>query len=268
MYAYSDILAALIQRGRTGRGKRIDVSMLESMVEWMSYPLYYAFDGADAAAAQRRGARDDLSLRPVPGRRRRRRHARPAERARMAGLLRSACSSSPSSPTDPRFASNARAHRRARRAARDHRRDLRAADRRAGDRAARRGADRQRAREHMADVWAHPQLQARGRWTEVGDAGGAGAGAAAAGRAATRGDARMDAVPALGAHTDALLAELGSTPRRSRALRAARRRLSGAHRDGEHAMTPTIPASSSPPSPPTLRVRRRSRPPCSSAPKT
>ena len=46
MYAYSSILAALIQRGRTGRGCHIDVSMLESMVEWMNYPLYYAFDGA------------------------------------------------------------------------------------------------------------------------------------------------------------------------------------------------------------------------------
>ena len=46
MYAYSNVLAALIERGRTGRGKRIDVSMLESMVEWMSFPLYYAFDGA------------------------------------------------------------------------------------------------------------------------------------------------------------------------------------------------------------------------------
>src|SRR5512145_1195966 len=47
MYAYSNILAALIQRGRTGAGCRIDISMLESMVEWMSFPLYYAYDGAD-----------------------------------------------------------------------------------------------------------------------------------------------------------------------------------------------------------------------------
>jgi len=46
MYAYTSILAALLQRGKTGKGCRIDVSMLESMVEWMSYPLYYAFDGA------------------------------------------------------------------------------------------------------------------------------------------------------------------------------------------------------------------------------
>src|SRR5690606_7008935 len=47
MYAYTSILAALIQRGKTGQGSHIDVSMLESMVEWMGFPLYYAFDGAD-----------------------------------------------------------------------------------------------------------------------------------------------------------------------------------------------------------------------------
>src|SRR5213592_4927345 len=46
MYAYTNILAALIQRDRTGRGQRIDVSMLESLTEWMSYPLYYAHEGA------------------------------------------------------------------------------------------------------------------------------------------------------------------------------------------------------------------------------
>ena len=48
MYGYTNILAALIERDKTGLGKRIDVSMLESMVEWMGYPLYYAFDGAEA----------------------------------------------------------------------------------------------------------------------------------------------------------------------------------------------------------------------------
>lgn len=45
MYAYSNILAALIERGITGKGKRIDVSMLESMAEWMGYPLYYTLKG-------------------------------------------------------------------------------------------------------------------------------------------------------------------------------------------------------------------------------
>src|SRR4051812_21075625 len=54
MYAYSSILAALIERGKTGRGKRIDISMLESLVEWMGYPLYYAHE--EAAPPPRTGA--------------------------------------------------------------------------------------------------------------------------------------------------------------------------------------------------------------------
>lgn len=46
MYAYSGILAALLERERSGEGCHLDVSLLESMVEWMGFPLYYAFDGA------------------------------------------------------------------------------------------------------------------------------------------------------------------------------------------------------------------------------
>ena len=42
MYAYSGILAALIQRGITGRGDVLEVSMLEALGEWMSQPYLYA----------------------------------------------------------------------------------------------------------------------------------------------------------------------------------------------------------------------------------
>ncbi|MDH2498727.1 CaiB/BaiF CoA-transferase family protein [Acinetobacter baumannii] len=45
MYAYTNILAALLERNQTGKGKRIDISMLESMTEWMGYPLYYTLRG-------------------------------------------------------------------------------------------------------------------------------------------------------------------------------------------------------------------------------
>ncbi|MBU3588297.1 CoA transferase [Polynucleobacter sp. 31A-FELB] len=47
MYAYTNILSALLLRNRTNVGSHIDVSMLESLGEWMSYPMYYAFDGAE-----------------------------------------------------------------------------------------------------------------------------------------------------------------------------------------------------------------------------
>jgi len=46
MDAYSNILAALIERRHSGRGRHIDLSMLESLAEWMGFPMYYAFEGA------------------------------------------------------------------------------------------------------------------------------------------------------------------------------------------------------------------------------
>ncbi|MEO5671870.1 MAG: CaiB/BaiF CoA-transferase family protein, partial [Ramlibacter sp.] len=48
MYAYTGVLAALLQRHKIGRGSHIDVSMLESLTEWMGFPMYYAYDGQDA----------------------------------------------------------------------------------------------------------------------------------------------------------------------------------------------------------------------------
>ena len=45
--AHAAILAALLQRATTGQGCRIDIAMLDCMVEWMGFPLYYAFDGAE-----------------------------------------------------------------------------------------------------------------------------------------------------------------------------------------------------------------------------
>jgi itaconate CoA-transferase len=91
---------------RTGRGCHIDVSMLESMVEWMGFPLYYAFDGA-----RRRRAPAPRTRRSSPTVRSRRRRqdgdARRAERARVAAFLR-AGARAPALATDPRFAGNPR----------------------------------------------------------------------------------------------------------------------------------------------------------------
>jgi itaconate CoA-transferase len=50
MHAYSSILPALLQRARTGAGSHIDVSMLETLSEWMGNPLDYGFDGQPQAA--------------------------------------------------------------------------------------------------------------------------------------------------------------------------------------------------------------------------
>jgi itaconate CoA-transferase len=42
MYAYSGTLLALLQRAKTGRGTRVGVSMLDALGEWMSQPTYFA----------------------------------------------------------------------------------------------------------------------------------------------------------------------------------------------------------------------------------
>jgi itaconate CoA-transferase len=207
MYAYSGILAALIERGRTGRGKRIDISMLESMVEWMSYPLYYAFDGADAPPRSGAAHATIYPYGPFP--------------AGDGGIVMLGLQNErewqvfcervlgrPALAGDPRFASNA-----ARTVARDVLRDIIVrtfAALTAEEVVARLDAAQiANARVNtMADVWRHPQLAARGRWTEVETPSGAVPALLPPG-AHDRDDARMDAVPALGEHTDALLAEIG-----------------------------------------------------------
>lgn len=59
--AHSAILAALLLRAKTGTGSEINISMLEAMVEWMGFPLNYAYDGA--APPPRTGA-DHASIYP------------------------------------------------------------------------------------------------------------------------------------------------------------------------------------------------------------
>jgi len=60
----------------------------------------------------------------------------------------------------------------------------------------------------MAGLWQHEQLAARGRWREVATPAGPIAALLPPGSGADSAP-RMDAVPAVGQHTDAILAELG-----------------------------------------------------------
>jgi crotonobetainyl-CoA:carnitine CoA-transferase CaiB-like acyl-CoA transferase len=218
MYAYSSILAALIERGRTGRGKRIDVSLLESLAEWMSFPLYYAFDGEPPPPRTGASHATIYPYGPFPagdggtvmlGLQNEREWA-----AFCAEVLRQ-----PELASDARFAGNAR-----RVAAREALRAI-IADAFARLTTAQvierlEGAQIANARVNdMAGLWAHPQLEARGRWREIETP--AGRVPALLPPGTSRDDSpRMDPVPALGAHTDALLAELGYTPERIAALRA------------------------------------------------
>jgi itaconate CoA-transferase len=207
MYAYTNILAALIERGRTGRGKAIDVSMLESMVEWMSYPLYYAYDGAEPPP--RAGAAHATIYPYGP-------FAAGDGGTVMLGLQNERewivfCErvlGAPELAAEPRFASNpkrtvARAELHA--IVESAFAALTAAQVCARLDAA--GIANARMND-MRDVWAHPQLAARGRWAEVATPAGPVRAPVPAGAPLTP-PPRMDPVPALGAHTDAILRELG-----------------------------------------------------------
>ena len=205
--ACSSILAALIQRGRTGRGCRIDVSMLESMAEWMGYPLYSAFDGA--APPPRAGAAHATITPYGP-------FTAGDGRTVMLGLQnerewQAFCAKvlrRPELASDPRFDANAKRN--------THKAALLAI---ITDAFAELTADAVVARleeariananvNTMADLWAHPQLQARGRWVEVDSPAGPIPALKPPGLPAGC-ETRMDAIPALGAHTEAILAELG-----------------------------------------------------------
>ena len=219
MYAYTSILAALLLRGKTGRGSHIDVSMLESLGEWMGYPLYYAFEGATPPP---RTAASHASIYPYGP------FGAGDGGTVMLGLQnerewKDFCDGvlqDPSLATDPRFDSNALRN--------EHREGLKAiilatfAQLSTEQVVARLDAAQiANARMNdMADVWAHPQLKARQRWQTVGSPAGDIPALLPPGRSNAF-DYRMDPVPAVGQHTDAILRELGRGEPAITALRAA-----------------------------------------------
>ena len=72
----------------------------------------------------------------------------------------------------------------------------------------------------MAGLWAHPQLRSRERWREVESPAGAIAALLPPGRQSAF-DYRMDPIPAVGEHTEAILRSLGRDAGAIDALRAA-----------------------------------------------
>ncbi|TMH21465.1 MAG: CoA transferase [Betaproteobacteria bacterium] len=209
MYAYSSILAALLQRGKTGKGSRIDVSMLESMVEWMSFPLYYAYEGA---APPRRAGAAHATIYPygpfVAG----------DGKTVMLGLQNERewdkfCKVvllQPELLADERFSSNTR-----RVANRDALREVitQIFGALTADDVVQRLEEAQIANAHvndMHDVWKHPQLQARDRWTRIETPIGPIPALLPPGKTDAYAP-RMDPVPGLGEHSEAILREFGWT---------------------------------------------------------
>ena len=207
MYAYTNILSALMQRDKTGEGSHIDVSMLEALGEWMGYPMYYAMDDASPPP---RSAAAHATIYPYGP------FAAGDGGTVMLGLQNERewvqfCQHvlhQPSLATDPRFGSNAQRNA--------HRNELQTLilDTFAALTSAQvierlDVAQIANARMNtMAEVWAHPQLKARERWTSVGSPAGDLPALLPPGKQSAF-DYRMDAIPQVGEHTDAILKELG-----------------------------------------------------------
>ena len=207
MYAYSSILAALLQRGKTGQGSHIDVSMLESLAEWMGYPMYYAYGGATPPP---RSAASHATIYPYGP------FAAGDGGTVMLGLQNERewvifCKlvlQQPGLATDARFDSNARRN--------EHREALKAiiltafAGMSTAEVTTRLDeAQIANARMNsMAELWAHPQLKARDRWRQVASPVGDIPALLPPGRISSF-DYRMDPIPAVGQHTQAILRELG-----------------------------------------------------------
>lgn len=208
--ALSNVLAALIRRHRTGKGCRVEVSMLESMVEWMSAPLYYSFESSAPPARMGTAHATIYPYGPFPT---------GDGRTVMLGLQNERewqvfCErvlKKPELASDHRFSTNA-----GRVESRDVLRAL-IVEAFAGltanqvlsllDSAQIANAQLNT----MADVWAHSQLRARRRWRPVETPSGAVPMLLPPGMPGDTCEPRMDPVPALGQHTEAILAEIGFT---------------------------------------------------------
>ena len=209
MYAYTNILSALMQREKTGEGSHIDVSMLEALGEWMGYPMYYAIDDASPPP---RAAAAHATIYPYGP------FAAGDGRKVILGLQNERewlqfCNKvllQPELATDARFDRNA----------------LRSANRveleaiilstfssLTAEQVVERLDSAQIANANMnsmADLWAHPQLKARERWTTVGSPAGDLPALLPPGKQSSF-DYRMDAIPKVGEHTQSILSELGAT---------------------------------------------------------
>ncbi len=209
MYAYTNILSALIQRDKTGEGAHIDISMLESLAEWMGFPMYYATDnapppprtGASHATIYPYGpflAGDGVSV--------------------MLGLQNERewlwfCETvlcMPELATDSRFNNNSLRNQ--------NRTDLESiilsvfatltaseVIQRLDD-----AAIANARMNNMADLWAHPQLQARKRWTQVDSPAGPLPALLPPGLQSGF-EYTMGPIPSVGQHNATILEELGMT---------------------------------------------------------
>jgi itaconate CoA-transferase len=207
MYAYSNILAALLQRGKTGKGTVIDISMLEALSEWMSFPMYYAYKGANPPS--RNGA-SHATIYPYgpfkagDGKTVMLGLQNEREWAQFCELVLQ----SPALAQDERFDRNFKRN--------ENRTELlkiidACFSQITAEQLIARLEKAQIANAHLNDMeglWKHEQLKARKRFTEISTPNGAIAAMLPPGINDSY-DYRMDPVPAVGEHTDTILMEMG-----------------------------------------------------------
>ena len=217
MYAFSSILTALYDRERTGEGATLQISLFDSLVEWMGFPLYFTRYGGTRPI---RAGTSHAAIAPygtftcgdgteivlaIQNEREWQRFC--------AVVLRD-----PAIATDPRFDSAPQRFA--------HREELETVITQklsdlTGEAAqsllleAQVAHARQR---DMTEVAQHPQLLARDRWQPVDTPAGS---IDMLLPPVTHSDVdyRMDPIPAVGQHSDALLTELGRTPEQIAQLR-------------------------------------------------
>ncbi|MEU0743748.1 CaiB/BaiF CoA-transferase family protein [Streptomyces sp. NPDC006134] len=219
MYAYSGILTALFTRATTGVARTVDVSLFEALAEWMHQPAYYT--AHTGSQPPRMGVRH-ATIAPYGTY-----TAKDGEgvlisvqnEREWAALCRHFLER-PGLVEDPRFATGSArvAHRDALDAILAER--FRALD---GARAAElldaAGVAHAPVND-MRQFLGHPVLDARRRWRDVPLPGGGTVRALIPPADLSGVTARMGAVPALGEHTDRILAELGHGAAERDALRA------------------------------------------------
>jgi itaconate CoA-transferase len=219
MYALSAILAALLRRGRTGEGATLDITMFEALGEWMGFPAYFSAYGG--AAPPRSGAHHATIVPYGPF------HAgdggtvflsvqNEREFARFCDLVLK----KESLKADARF-SSAPARQKNREAMHGEIEKVFSKLKTAEVIERLEAADIANARlNDMDEFWRHPQLAARGRWAKVGSPAGE-LDALKPPFNLSGFEPRMDAVPALGEHSRAILAEIGYAEREVEALAAS-----------------------------------------------
>ena len=207
MYAYTNILAALLQRGKTGKGTVIDISMLEALSEWMSFPMYYAYKGANPPS--RNGA-SHATIYPYGP------FKAGDGKTVMLGLQNERewvqfCEivlENSALAKDERFDRNYKRN--------EKRAELldiinTCFEKLTAEQVIARLDKAQIANARLNDMeglWKHEQLKARQRWTEVGTPAGNIPALLPPGLNDSY-DFRMDAIPAVGQHTESILKELG-----------------------------------------------------------